>query len=98
MGVRKTLEDNRNKVRVFFRTRGFHYRKVFRGESGDWVLKDLLRDAKVNETMFIEDGQRTQDYNLGYRACVLRISKIVRLTPDQIDRMVDRNVREDDDE
>lgn len=96
MGVRRLAEEAKKAWWKILRMRSYHYRKVFRGESGEWVLGDMARDAKIYEAMF-DTNQRKQDFALGYRACVLRVTRILKLTPIQIDRLTDQGNPDDDD-
>ncbi len=96
MGVRQRAEAAKKAWWKLLRLRSYHYRKTFRGESGAWVLSDIAQDAKINEALFNPDS-RLQDWELGYRACALRITRILKLTPIQIDRLTDQGKPDDDD-
>ncbi len=96
MGVRQNAEAAKKAWWKLLRLRSYHYRKVFRGESGDWVLSDIAKDAKIHDFGFNTDA-RKQDFKLGYRACAMRITAILKLTPTQIDRLTDQGKPDDDD-
>ncbi len=96
MGFHSRVAETKQKWRRFLRLRRFHYTKAFSGESGAWTLEDILKDAKTHETLFHEN-QRKQDFALGYRACALRLTRIMKLSTKQIDDLTHEGIRDDDD-
>ena len=82
-------------LRKLLRTRRFHYKKAFSGESGEWVIKDIALDARINDGIF-SDNQRKQDFDLGYRACVLRMTRILNMTNAQIDQLTQQGAPDDE--
>ena len=66
-----------------FNTR-FFYKKTFNGQSGEFVLRDLIKFTHYNEDLYRSDIG-VERYILGQRSVILRIKAFMNMTDEQIE-------------
>jgi len=81
--------DLRKKAKALFdrqfNTR-FHFKKTFSGDSGEFVLNDLMKFSHANEDLYRPDIG-VERYVLGQRSVILRIQAFLNMTDEQIQKL-----------
>jgi len=73
------------------------YKDIFKGETGEWVLRDILKQGHVFQPTYVAGDPMETAHREGMRRLALSIARQVNMTDDQLEEMQRRLYTEEED-